>query len=426
MDNGNVMRKNFSEEEKKKYAEEKQQQMDAIMQKLENGVQAIYQSENYENFLKTMGKFHNYSLNNMILISSQNPNATLVAGYDSWSKKFGRFVKKGEKGIKILVPAPYKKKVMQDVVDEKTGQVKTGKDGMPMQEETEIEVPGFKIATVFDIEQTYGPELPTLGVSELSGSVEKYEDLMIGLRKASPVSIVLDDISGGAKGYFSASEHMIHVQKGMSEIQTIKTMVHEIAHAICHDTIQNSNSEKKTDISRGKKELEAESISYVVCQKLGIDSTGDYSFGYIAGWSGDKSMEDLKGSLSTIKQASSKIIDSVERVIWAREKARSEEFEKSLSSVSSKRNEDSVKRDNKAEEFMNLPQGEEDWPFTDIPFTGNEMPLDAVCDKPETKKSFKEQLQDAKQTAARGTKKKEKTNTQEKKSVRSKKEKEVL
>ena len=258
-----------------------------------------------------MSKFHNYSFNNTMLIAMQKPDATLVAGFKAWQKDFDRHVKKGEKGIRILAPAPYKIKEEQEKLDPVTGEIMLDKNGMPVTEEVEIKIPAFRVVPVFDVSQTDGKELPDIGVNELSGSVEDYEDFMQALTEVSSVPITYEDIEGEAKGYFHTTDHRIAIQEGMSQSQTVKTAIHEVAHAKLHDRERNQDIDAVLDKDRNTKEVEAESVAYTVCQHFGID-TSDYSFGYIAGWSSDRDMKELKSSLDTIRKTASELITGIE------------------------------------------------------------------------------------------------------------------
>lgn len=284
-----------------------------ITDKLEQGLKELFDSERFKTYLNTMSKFYNYSFNNTLLIAMQKPDATLVAGFQSWQKNFERHVNKGEKGIKIMAPAPYKKKQEMEVIDQKTGRTVLGEDGKPKTEEVEITIPAFKPVTVFDVSQTDGKPIPDLGVAELMTSVEDFKYFMKALERVAPVPIEYMDIASGAKGYFSPSEQKIAIQKDMSESQTVKTAVHETAHSLLHDKdhvrVEGiDDSEKKT---RSTKEVEAESVAYTVCQHFGID-TSEYSFGYVAGWSSGKEMTELKESMDTIRKTASQLITGIE------------------------------------------------------------------------------------------------------------------
>ena len=287
------------------------QKVQEITEKLEQGIKELFESEKYKTYLNTMSKFHNYSFNNTMLIAMQKPDATLVAGFKAWQKNFDRHVKKGEKGIRILAPAPYKIKEEQEKLDPVTGEIMLDKNGMPVTEEVEIKIPAFRVVPVFDVSQTDGKELPDIGVNELSGSVEDYEDFMQALTEVSPVPITYEDIEGEAKGYFHTTDHRIAIQEGMSQSQTVKTAIHEVAHAKLHDRERNQDIDAVLDKDRNTKEVEAESVAYTVCQHFGID-TSDYSFGYIAGWSSDRDMKELKSSLDTIRKTASELITGIE------------------------------------------------------------------------------------------------------------------
>ena len=232
-------------------------------------------------------------------------------GFKAWQKNFDRHVKKGEKGIRILAPAPYKIKEEQEKLDPVTGEIMLDKNGMPITEEVEIKIPAFRVVPVFDVSQTDGKEMPDIGVNELSGSVEDYEDFMQALTEVSPVPITYEDIDGDAKGYFHTTDHRIAIQEGMSQSQTVKTAIHEVAHAKLHDWERNQDIDAVLDKDRNTKEVEAESVAYTVCQHFGID-TSDYSFGYIAGWSSDRDMKELKSSLDTIRKTASELITGIE------------------------------------------------------------------------------------------------------------------
>lgn len=358
------------------------QQVREITDKLEQGIKELFESERFKEYLRTMSKFYHYSFSNTLLIAMQKPEATYVAGYTSWQRNFDRQVMKGEKGIKILAPAPYKAKEEREKIDPSTQKPILDADGKPVTETVEVMRPAFKVVSVFDISQTDGKELPDIIVDELSGSVENYAAFFEALKQESPVPIAFEDIPGGAKGYFSPVENRIAIQEGMSEIQTIKTAIHEIAHAKLHSIdrpepeptwkiVMISDGGTKRDFLSGfaseteaneaaeregwrfvdenrfewrleveentsavqemrkdhhTKEVEAESVAYTVCQRYGIE-TSDYSFGYIAGWSSDKETKELKGSLETIRKTAAEMIDSIDaklKVLMA-EKAQSAE-----------------------------------------------------------------------------------------------------
>ena len=280
-----------------------------ITARLEQGVQAIFDSDRYKEFLTAMSKFHDYSLNNTILIAMQGGN--LVMGFRQWEKEFDRHVKKGEKGIKIFAPAPYKVKKLVDKIDPETRKPMLDREGKVVKEEKEITVPAFKVITVFDISQTEGKEFPDLSVKPLLADVEQYEDFFAALEKASPVPIAFEQITNGANGYFSLTDKRIAIKEGVSELQAVKTAIHEIAHAKLHDVDLNAPPEEQNRVDRHTREVEAESVAYTVCQHFGLD-TSDYSFGYVAGWSSGKEMTELKASLETIQATAKEIITEIE------------------------------------------------------------------------------------------------------------------
>ena len=287
------------------------QQVREITDKLEQGIKELFESERFKEYLTTMSKFYNYSFNNTLLIAMQKPDATLIAGYTSWQRNFDRHVMKGEKGIKILAPAPYKAQEEREKIDPATQKPVLDADGKPVTETVEVMRPAFKVVSVFDVSQTDGKELPDIAVDELTGSVENYAAFFEALKQESPVPISFEDIPGGAKGYFSHAENRIAIQKGMSEIQTVKTAIHEIAHAKLHAINPDEKVAPEERKDRHTKEVEAESVAYTVCQRYGIE-TSDYSFGYIAGWSSDKDTKELKGSLETIRSTAAEMIESID------------------------------------------------------------------------------------------------------------------
>lgn len=289
-------------------AHSREEQLAELTDKLENGIRELYSSGRYAEYLSAMSKFHRYSYGNVLLIYAQCPHATHVASYGRWKKAFGRQVRKGEKGISIFAPCPYKRFTAQEQTDPDTGATLYGPDGAPLTELRLVQAVRFRIETVFDVSQTEGPELPALGVSELTGEVTGYQTIRDRLAAHSPVPVGYEQIPRGAKGFFSPTEQRIAIRAGMSQVQTIKTLVHEIAHAKLHDPTRQNPEEVK---QRREKEIEAESVAYVVCQHFGID-TSDYSFGYVAGWSRGKEQEELKASLQIIRQASDEIIRAVE------------------------------------------------------------------------------------------------------------------
>ena len=287
------------------------QQVREITDKLEQGIKELFESEKFKEYLTTMSKFYNYSFNNTLLIAMQKPDATLIAGYTSWQRNFDRHVMKGEKGIKILAPAPYKAQEEREKIDPATQKPVLDADGKPVTETVDVLRPAFKVVSVFDVSQTDGKELPDIAVDELTGSVENYAAFFEALKQESPVPISFEDIPGGAKGYFSHVENRIAIQEGMSEIQTVKTAIHEIAHAKLHAIKPDEKVAPEERKDRHTKEVEAESVAYTVCQRYGIE-TSDYSFGYIAGWSSDKDTKELKGSLETIRSTAAEMIESID------------------------------------------------------------------------------------------------------------------
>lgn len=294
-----------------------------ITDKLESGIKELFEGEKFKEYLDTMSKFHNYSFNNTMLIAMQKPDATLVAGFNSWKNKFERSVNKGEKGIQIFAPAPYKIKKEQTKLDPDTDLPVLGKDGKPIKEEIEVTIPAFKVVSVFDVSQTSGKELPTLGADELSGNVKDYEKFFNAVREASPVPIKFAEIDGTAKGFYHHEDKSITIKENMSEVQTIKTAIHEIAHAKLHDRdLKKSDIEKPKD--RSTEEVEAESIAYTVCQHFGID-TSDYSFAYVASWGTGKDTPELKASLETIRSTASELITSISDKYLGLEKNKTQE-----------------------------------------------------------------------------------------------------
>ena len=288
-----------------------QQQIREITDQLEQGIQELFESQKYMDYLRTMSKFHNYSLNNTLLIAMQKPDATLVAGYNAWQKQFGRQVQKGEKAIRILAPAPYKKQIEMEKIDPNTQRPVLDANGKPETETVEVTRPAFKIASVFDVSQTDGKELPSLGVDELSGDVEEYTLFFEALKRSCPVPIGFEQIDSGAKGYYHQVDKRIAIQEGMSEVQTVKTAIHEMAHQKLHDRDQEKSDLEPTATNRNSKEVEAESVAFTICQHYGID-TSDYSFSYIAGWSAGKETPELKASLNTIRTAANEMITEID------------------------------------------------------------------------------------------------------------------
>ena len=252
-----------------------------IYQSIEDGIRDVYQSDRYQNYLKTMSRFPSYSLNNCILIYQQRPDATLVAGYQAWRRNFERSVRKGERGIRILAPIRRKKK---------------------KEEEEEPQSVGFRMISVFDVSQTIGKPLPSYMDDRLEGTVEDYEEFIEQLEQISPVPVRFDAIKGNAHGYYSKKKQEIVLRTDMTQLQTVKTLAHEIAHAKLH-----SETEEPAALSRAQKEIEAESTAYIICSHYGLD-TSSYSFGYLAGFSSSAELKELRGSMERIHRASSDMI----------------------------------------------------------------------------------------------------------------------
>ena len=292
-----------------------------ITDRLEQGITELFESERYREYLRVMSKFHNYSINNTLLIAMQKPDASLVAGFSAWKNNFGRNVMKGQKGIKIIAPSPYKVKQEMKKIDPHTQQPIIGKDGKPVTEEKEITIPAYKVVSVFDVSQTEGKELPDIAVDKLTGDVERYRDFFAALEKTSPVPIGFEQIPGSSHGYYHLEDKRIAIQEGMSELQTLKTAIHEIAHAKLHDIDLNApENEQQPRVDRRTREVEAESVAYTVCQHYGLD-TSDYSFGYVAGWSSGRELSELKSSLETIRSAAAEIINSIDETLAELSKA---------------------------------------------------------------------------------------------------------
>ena len=316
------------------------QKVQEITDKLEEGLKELFESEKYKTYLSTMSKFHNYSFNNTLLIAMQKPEATLVAGYKAWQKNFERHVNKGEKAIRILAPAPYKIKEERDKLDPVTGEMMFDENGMPQKEQVEVTIPAFRAVSVFDVSQTDGKPIPELEAQELLSTVEGYEDFVQALMNVAPVPIGFEDIPGDSKGYFHTEKKRIAVQENMSESQTLKTMVHEVAHSMLHNKeINRDDLIEEPAKDRNTKEVEAESVAYTVCQHFGID-TSDYSFGYIVGWSSGKDMKELKSSLDIIRKTSSELITGIEGVLRELQLNREMEQEQSKECILLIQNED--------------------------------------------------------------------------------------
>lgn len=306
------------------------QKVQEITEKLEQGIKELFESEKYKTYLNTMSKFHNYSFNNTMLIAMQKPDATLVAGFKAWQKNFDRHVKKGEKGIRILAPAPYKIKEERDKIDPVTQELLLDKDGNPQKEEVEITIPAFRAVSVFDVAQTDGKPIPELAAKELLSDVEGYQDMIRAVEAISPVPIELEEIAGDSKGYYDREAKRIAVQENMSEGQTLKTMIHEVAHSKLHSKEVEQDEQMKKD--RNTKEVEAESIAYTVCQHFGVD-TSDYSFGYIARWSSGRDTKELRASMDTIRRTASELITGIEEQLQELQRNREVSQEQTKESI---------------------------------------------------------------------------------------------
>ena len=313
-------------------ADKPAEKLKEITDRLEQGITELFDSERYKEYLQVMSKFHNYSFNNTLLIAMQKPDASLIAGFNAWKNNFGRNVMRGEKGIRILAPSPYKIRQEVEKKDPQTGKTVIGKDGKPVTETKEIQIPAYKVVAVFDVSQTEGRELPSLSANELTGDVEKYEDFFAALEKTSPVPMGFEKIEGTAHGYYHLEEKRIAIDEGMSQLQNLKTAIHEIAHAKLHDIDLNAPQEEQPDRpDRRTREVQAESVAYTVCQHYGLD-TSDYSFGYVAGWSSGRELAELKSSLETIRATAAEIINSIDghfaELQKEREAAKAQEAEK--------------------------------------------------------------------------------------------------
>ena len=281
-----------------------------ITASIEDGIKELFQSESYAQYLQTMSRFHHYSVNNQVLIHMQKPDATLVAGFNKWKNQFGRNVIKGEHGIKIIAPTPFKKKIEQEKLDPDTQLPMLDADGKIITEEKTIQIPMYKPVTVFDVSQTEGKPLPQLA-HDLSGNVANYDVFIEALRRSSPVPISVEVMGGGMDGYFDLEHQDIAIRKGMSEVQTVSAVIHEMAHALLHNRAKDPE-EKTPELSRSTEEVQAESISYAVCAYYGI-ATGDNSFGYIASWSKDKTLPELRESLEVISKTADGLISDIDR-----------------------------------------------------------------------------------------------------------------
>lgn len=305
--------------EKQSYAEQNKARLKEITDSIETGIRELFQSDKYRQYLSTMSRFHRYSVNNVMLIHMQKPDATHVAGFNKWRDNFGRNVRKGEKGIKIIAPTPYKKKIEEAKLDPDTKLPMLDADGNAIMEEKTIQIPMYKVVSVFDVSQTEGKPLPELA-EKLTGNVQEYEAFMEALKRSAPVPIRIEPMGADMDGYFSASEQRIAIREGMSQVQTVSAVVHEIAHSKLHNyqkeqeqaALENEAAPPVPRKSRETEEIEAESISYAVCAYYGVE-TGANSFGYLASWSKDKELSALRESLETINKTSSGLISDIDR-----------------------------------------------------------------------------------------------------------------
>ena len=305
--------------EKQSYAEQNKARLKEITDSIETGIRELFQSDKYRQYLSTMSRFHRYSVNNVMLIHMQKPDATHVAGFNKWRDNFGRNVRKGEKGIKIIAPTPYKKKIEEAKLDPDTKLPMLDADGNAIMEEKTIQIPMYKVVSVFDVSQTEGKPLPELA-EKLTGNVQEYEAFMEALKRSAPVPIRIEPMGADMDGYFSASEQRIAIREGMSQVQTVSAVVHEIAHSKLHNyqkeqeqaALENEAAPPVARKSRETEEIEAESISYAVCAYYGVE-TGANSFGYLASWSKDKELSALRESLETINKTSSGLISDIDR-----------------------------------------------------------------------------------------------------------------
>ena len=355
-------------------AQKPAEKMKEITDRLEQGIQDLFESDRFKEYLQVMSKFHNYSFNNTLLIAMQKPDATLIAGYNSWKNLFGRQVSRGAKGIKVIAPSPYKVKKEIDKIDPKTQKPVTDKNGKPVKEETEVTVPAFKVVSVFDVSQTEGKELPSIGVDELTGDVEQYADFFKATEQASPAPVGFEKIESGAKGYYSQTEKRIAINEGMSELQNLKTLIHEIAHAKLHDIDLNAPAKEQADRpDRRTREVQAESIAYAVCQHYGLD-TSDYSFSYVAQWSSGRELAELKASLETIRSTASELIKDIDKnfaeLTKDKEQTQAQEAQAEEPTPEEKQPEQDTPQEEKTEPTAEPPQEEKagaDSPAADTP-----------------------------------------------------------
>jgi antirestriction protein ArdC len=352
-------------------SEKPAEKLKEITDRLEQGISELFDSNRYREYLSVMSKFHNYSFNNTLLIAMQKPDASLIAGFSSWKNQFERNVKKGEKGIKIIAPSPFKIKKEMEKIDPDTQRPAIGKDGKPVTEEREITIPAFKVVSVFDVSQTEGKELPDIAVDALTGDVEQYKDFFAALEKTSPVPVGFEEMTGGTQGYYHLEDKRIALLEGASQLQNLKTLIHEIAHAKLHDIdLTAPKEEQQNRPDRRTREVEAESIAYTVCQHYGLD-TSDYSFGYVAGWSSGKELAELKSSLETIRSTAAEIINSIDThmaEIQKEQEVKQEQPQEYIYRVHANPNSDSIKDRYMLQAY--IPQEDGTTKIGDILFVG--------------------------------------------------------
>lgn len=388
----------------KDYYEMKKAELKEITDKLEQGVAEIFTSDRYKEMLDMFAKFPEYSANNALLIMLQKPNAQLCQSYTGW-KNMDRYVKKGEKGIKILAPTPYT--VQKDVPKlDAGGKQLLDHDGEPVMETKEYKVMGFKVVNTFDISQTEGKELPTIGVEELSGDVQNYGKMFQALLDVCPVPITFEKIKGGAKGYYSLAEDRIAIREGMSEVQTLKTAIHEMAHQKLHSDMKNNMNQ-----TRNSKEVEAESVAYTVCQHYGID-TSDYSFSYVVGWSKDKDTPELKASLETIRKTAAEMIHSIDEKMKELQVVKTQEQEEEKNAVPTKDSMESAsttKSADRRKELAQLVKNTAEQCMADAPKAKNAAleKKEVTEKKPSVRKKLQEEKEKAVKTPVKKTKEKE-------------------
>ena len=385
---------NKNEFDPKAAAEARKAEMEEITAKLEKGVKDVFNGDNFKEYLNFCAKLPRYSVNNQLLIMLQRPDATMCQSFSNW-KEMNRFVKKGEKGIRILAPAPYKMEKEQEKVDA-NGKAILDANGEPVKEKVEVTVNAFKPVSIFDISQTEGDPVPMVGVNELSGSVEDYEKLLNAIKEVVPVPVSFENIESGAKGYFHLEENRIVIQEGMSEAQTVKTFIHEAAHQALHSReAYDKNADKK---NQNQKETEAESVAYVVCAHYGID-TSDYSFPYVATWSADKEVPELKASLDIIRRTASDLIVKIDDKFLGRQQSEMKDIEEMIDALSGEMPFD-MPSSPKTEERASVVSEESAKDKTKEEKTVNTEATSKVEKKPSILKKLKEEKEKLKKTTS--------------------------